>query len=78
MLQALRSIISPAGDKMSDQIRKAVYSTLLGMLGVSEDTCRMAAAGCLGALCRTLPNHELSTFVNDILLGKAYNEYKRF
>ncbi|GAB6030116.1 hypothetical protein CHUAL_005795 [Chamberlinius hualienensis] len=68
MLQALRSVITPAGDKMSDPIRKAVLGTLQGLIGVNEEATRLAAAGCLGALCRTLPENELKTVINDILL----------
>ena len=67
-LQALRGVITPAGDKMSETIRKSVVSTLEGMLGHPEDTTRSAAAGCLGAMCQRLPADELAAVVNDCLL----------
>ncbi|PSN31349.1 eIF-2-alpha kinase activator GCN1, partial [Blattella germanica] len=45
MLQALRGIITPAGDKMTEPLRKSVYITLTGMLGHPEDVTRAAVAG---------------------------------
>ena len=68
MLQALRGIITPAGDKMSEPLRKQVHNTLLGMLGHSEDVTRAAVAGCLGALCRWLNPDQLHTTLHDHLL----------
>ena len=68
-LQALRGVITPAGDKMSDPIRKSIVGTLQGMLAHPEDTTRSAAAGCLGAMCRRLPADELESIVNDCLLN---------
>jgi len=68
-LQALRGVITPAGDKMSDPIRKSILGTLQGMLAHPEDTTRSAAAGCLGAMCHRLPADELESVVNDCLLN---------
>jgi len=67
-LQALRGLITPAGDKMSEPIRKSIMATLLAMLSHPEDTTRSAAAGCLGALCRRLPADELSSLAGECLL----------
>ncbi|XP_021942062.1 eIF-2-alpha kinase activator GCN1, partial [Zootermopsis nevadensis] len=68
MLQAMRGVISPAGDKMTEPLRKAVYVTLTGMLGHPEDVTRAAAAGCLGSLCRWLSSEQLHATLTDHLL----------
>ncbi|KAM7361540.1 lethal (3) 80Fj [Cochliomyia hominivorax] len=69
MLQALRSIISPAGDKMSETLKKQICSTLLGLIGHQEDVTRSAAGGCLGALFRYLPTEQVNYILqNHILL----------
>ncbi|KAJ1530782.1 hypothetical protein ONE63_005633 [Megalurothrips usitatus] len=68
MLQALRFMISAAGDKMSEPIRKSILQTLIGMLSHHEDITRCAAAGCLGALCRWISPDQLNLVVNDNLL----------
>ena len=60
MLQALRGVITPAGDKMSEPLRKAMYTTLIGMLNHPEDVSRAAAAGCLGALVQWLTPEPVS------------------
>ncbi|KZS15891.1 Translational activator GCN1 [Daphnia magna] len=67
-LQALRGVITPAGDKMSEPIRKSILATLQTMLSHPEDTTRSAAAGCLGALLRRLPADELESIVNECLI----------
>nr|CAD7392316.1 unnamed protein product [Timema cristinae] len=69
MLQALRGVISPAGDKMTESLRKSVYVTLTNMLGYSEDATRAAVAGCLGALCRWLSPEQLNATLSDHLLA---------
>lgn len=68
-LQALRGIITPAGDKMGEPIRKSIVATLVSMLAHPEDTIRSAAAGCLGALCRRLPADELSALAAECFLS---------
>jgi len=67
-LQALRNLVGPAGDKMGDAVRKAVLMTLLDLLGHTEESTRLAAAGCLGALCRWLPADELHVAYRDTVL----------
>ena len=62
-LQALRGVITPAGDKMSDPIRRSIVTALMTMLSHPEDTTRSAAAGCLGAVCRRLPTDELDAVI---------------
>ncbi|RZF42658.1 hypothetical protein LSTR_LSTR001453 [Laodelphax striatellus] len=68
MLQALRGVTTPAGDKMSEPVRKTVHNTLLSMLAHPEDVTRSAAAGCLGALCRWLTPEQRHVTLNDHLL----------
>lgn len=62
-LHALRGIVSPAGDKMSEPLRKQIHATLLTLLAHQEDVTRNAAAGCLGALCKWLTPAQLNTTV---------------
>ena len=69
-LQALRNLVGPAGDKMGDAVRKPVLGTLLDLLGHTEESTRLAAAGCLGALCRWLPADELHVAYRDNILGQ--------
>lgn len=57
---------------MSDTLRKQVQSTLLGMLSEPADVTRMAVGGCLGALCRSLPDEELTQLLIQHLLGKVW------
>lgn len=69
MLQALRYMITAAGDKMSEPIRRAIHQTLIGMLSHPEDVSRSAAAGCLGALCRWFTPEQLNVVLSDHLLS---------
>ncbi len=68
MLHALRLSITPAGDKMSDSVRRQLTSTIVSLLGLSDDSCRSTAAACLGVLCAWLPNDELNNIAKDHLL----------
>uniref|UniRef100_A0A7G3AWK1 Putative translational activator gcn1 n=1 Tax=Lutzomyia longipalpis TaxID=7200 RepID=A0A7G3AWK1_LUTLO len=70
MLQALRGITTPAGDKMTEPLRKQVYTTLVSMLNFPEDISRSAVGGCLGAMCKWLTPEQL----DDALLGHILNE----
>ncbi|XP_037092852.1 eIF-2-alpha kinase activator GCN1-like [Pollicipes pollicipes] len=67
-LQALRNLVGPAGDKMGDAVRKPMLTTLLDLLGHTEESTRLAAAGCLAALCRWLPPDELHVAYRDTIL----------
>lgn len=73
MLQALRGVITPAGDKMSEPLKKQIHASLVQMIGYSEDTTRYAAAGCLGALSRWLNPEQLETTLNDYMLCMFYS-----
>lgn len=75
MLQALRYMISAAGDKMSEPIRRAIHQTLIGMLSHPEDISRSAAAGCLGALCQWFTPEQLNVVLSDHLLCKYYTNF---
>lgn len=70
MLQALRVCVGGAGSKMSDISRKQITQTLEGFLSTTEDTTRIMAAACLGAMCQCLPDDELSVVLNTQMLGK--------
>lgn len=70
MLQALRGVLTPAGDKMTDPMKKQVFATLSSMLGHPEDVTRNAVAGCFGALLRWLNPEQLAIAFNDHLLCK--------
>ncbi|XP_065077571.1 stalled ribosome sensor GCN1 [Ochlerotatus camptorhynchus] len=74
MLQALRGIMIPAGDKMTEPLKKQIYATLAGMLGHSEDITRAAAAGCFGALCRWLSPDQLDDALVSHLLNEDYGD----
>ncbi|XP_063983766.1 stalled ribosome sensor GCN1 [Diachasmimorpha longicaudata] len=73
MLQALRGVLTPAGDKMTETMRKQVFVTLSGMLGHPEDITRSAVAGCYGALVRWLSPEQLNSAFNDNLLSTDVN-----
>ncbi|XP_066249177.1 stalled ribosome sensor GCN1 [Euwallacea similis] len=72
-LHALRKAITPAGDKMSEPIKKQIYETLLTFLSQPEDTVRKCAAGCLGAICKFLSAGQLDTALSEHLLNDDNN-----
>lgn len=74
MLQALRGITTPAGDKMTEPLRKQVYVTLVNMLSHQEDVTRSAVGGCLGALCRWLSPDQLADALNNHILRDDSSE----
>lgn len=76
MLQALRGVLTPAGDKMTEPMKKQVFATLSSMLGHSEDITRNAVAGCFGALIRWLSPDQLNVAFNENLLCK-FNYLKK-
>lgn len=69
-LHALRGIITPAGEKMSEPIKKQIHATLLTYLGQPEETVRKCAAGCLGAICKYLSPEQLDATLSEHLLSK--------
>lgn len=75
MLQALRGIITPGGDKMTEPLRKQIYTTLTSMLGHSEDVTRSAVGGCLGALCKWLTPELRDETLSHILHDDANEDW---
>lgn len=69
-LHALRGIITPAGEKMSEGVKSQIYMTLLGFLGHPEETIRKTSAGCLGAICKYLSPEQFDTTVSEYVLSK--------
>jgi len=67
-VQATRACLKGAGNKMADAGRKQLTTTLVNLLGCTEDSTRTAAAGCLGTLCASLPEAELSQVLIQHLL----------
>jgi HEAT repeat protein len=75
-LHALRGIITPAGDKMSDAVKKQIHQSLLSLLGYQEDVTRNCAAGCLGAICRWLPPEQLdATLLENLLCDDSQTDW---
>ncbi|KAL1494916.1 hypothetical protein ABEB36_010427 [Hypothenemus hampei] len=72
-LHALRGIITPAGDKMSEPIRKQIHATLVAHLGQADDTVRKCAAGCLGAICKYLSPDQLDLTLREHILSDDNN-----
>jgi len=70
-LQALRGCVRSSGDKLSPTIRRGVTATLLTLLSNSEDSTRLATAGCLGSLLRWLPEEEATPIINDLLVDES-------
>ncbi|XP_053962827.1 eIF-2-alpha kinase activator GCN1 isoform X1 [Anastrepha ludens] len=68
MLAAMRLIISLAGGKMSDSLKKQISTTLLNMIGHSEDITRSVAGGCLGSLLKYLTVQEVEDILENHIL----------
>ena len=69
IFQALRGCIEPSGSKMSAPIRRQVLPLLLNLIQHPDDTSRSAAAGCLGAFCKWLPDDDLANVTDDVLIN---------
>lgn len=69
MLQALRFCLTGAGSKMAEPLKKQASSSLLSMLGSQEETTRSAASACLGAMCGSLSDVDLTDVMISHLLG---------
>ncbi|KAK9703077.1 HEAT repeat [Popillia japonica] len=74
-LHALRGIVGPAGDKISDSLRKQIHVTLVNLISHQEDITRIAAAGCLGSLCKWLPSDQLDTTITEHILNDASTDW---
>lgn len=73
-LYALRLIIIPSGDKMSDVNRKSITMTISALLS-SQEEYRVQAAAALGSLVKWLPEDELSAVVKDCLLSEETSDW---
>ncbi|CAB3252124.1 unnamed protein product [Arctia plantaginis] len=71
MLQALRSIITAGGDKMSEQLPLLILGTLTSpvLLAQPDETPRCAVGGCLGALLHCLPATHRDAALGHHILG---------
>ncbi|GBM59452.1 eIF-2-alpha kinase activator GCN1 [Araneus ventricosus] len=68
MLHALRCIVKASGEKMSDQVRTSITSTVTNMLSHPDDSCRVVAAACLGTMCKFLPDSEFDDIAHENLI----------
>lgn len=73
MIQALRCVVEPAGNKMSDGVRRGLVTTLVGLLTHDDDSTRLCAAGALGVLLPWLPADELHTLLTQHVLEDNCN-----
>ncbi|CAG7827579.1 unnamed protein product [Allacma fusca] len=67
LLYTLRCVITPAGDKISEPLRKSMIAELTDLLSSGEDVTRITAASCLGALLKWLPASDLDSIMSDVL-----------
>lgn len=74
MLQALRGLITPAGDKMGEPLRRQIYQTLASFLSIEEEISRSAVGGCLGALCRWISPEQLDDVLTNHILNEDYGD----
>ena len=56
---------------MAEPLRKQIAQSLHSLLGVSEDSTRMTAAGCYGTLCSYMSDGELTEAL-DQLTGEKH------
>lgn len=77
MLQALRSIITLGGDKMSETLVLSILTTLTNpsLLAHPEDPPRSAVGGCLGALLHCLPATHLDAALHHHILSCDTNDW---
>lgn len=73
MIQALRCVVQPAGNKMSEGVRKGLVTTLTSLLTHDDDSTRLCAAGALGVLVPWLPSEELRPLLNHHVLEDNSN-----
>lgn len=74
MCQALRGLLTPSGDKLSEPLKRQIYQTLTTMMGIAEDVARSAASGCLGALLRWLNADQLDDALINHILNEDYGD----
>ena len=75
-MQALRGCVTSSGDKLSAVIRKPITQSLVGLLTHVEDSSRLAAAGCLAALTKWLPEEEKTAIITEAVLDDNKSKLK--
>ncbi len=65
MLQALHGVILACGERMAEKHRSEILPTLQALESTSQETNRLEAAQCLGALCAHLPVPELGRVLKE-------------
>jgi len=66
-LFTLRCIITPAGDKISEPLRKSILKELNDLLSADEESTRTTAGSCIGAMLKWLPSAEFDMIMTDVL-----------
>lgn len=74
MCQALRGLLTPSGDKLSEPLKRQIYQTLATMMAIPEDVARSAASGCFGALLRWLNADQLDDALVNHILNEDYGD----
>lgn len=64
--------MQPAGNKMSDGVRRSLVATLTILLTHDDESTRLCAAGALGVLLPWLPSGELKSVLTQHVLGMIY------
>lgn len=62
-------LLGTAGQKLSAQYRSDVISVTTRYLDAEENDVKLAASGCLGALCRFAADEELAGLLKDYIYG---------
>ncbi|XP_071537961.1 stalled ribosome sensor GCN1 [Panulirus ornatus] len=73
MIQALRCVVQPAGNKMSDGVRRGLVTTLGTLLTHDDDSTRLCAAGAMGVLLPWLSPEELRSVLTQHVLEDNSN-----
>lgn len=74
MLHAMRGVVTSSGDKMTEVLKRQIYTTLQSMLNYSEDITRSCVAGCYGALLRWLSPEQLDDALNNNVFSEDFGE----
>lgn len=74
MLSAMRGVLTQSGDKLTEVLKRQIYSTLQSMLNYSEDITRSCVAGCFGAILRWLSPEQLDDALNNNIFSEDFGE----
>jgi hypothetical protein len=67
--------VTSSGDKLSLVVRKPITQTLLSLITHVEDSSRLAAAGCLAALVKWLPEEERTVILTETILDDNKSKF---